>query len=420
MGFKNHHFEIIISCFLFSVFCPLSSLAVEGLEPVPEFELKPPEVKEESLKIGDPDSFYIFSVSPHIGKNELGKLTELKISWHPKINNSFDFNFLNIDDRYSIGCGAGIRGIGINSIVELEGEAKRYKIQEKWQNLYLINSSVALYKKNMLLKTLFSSYYEDKLLWDAGLLFGRTIAQQLFMGLGISVPKIAPFIKINWLLNNALSINILHRSKTVTRTLENVYMNQPYVMLNPDLELETFKSLSQIKFIFNNLTIGITHKEIENIIFWYQFGTHVEPINDKKLHEWEGSVNLKWQKIKSEMSFKYKHLKTSRLTPKCILNTFLPTILFINTLEIPLSQDIGIGFGSKYTLQRTVYSSIYAGYPARGPILFDYWLFSFSISKKIKNLRFWLKVNNLTNTKYEIIKGVDGPGTSIEGGFKIQ
>ncbi len=411
--------------------CPTSLGAVEGNEPVPELELPLPEL-EETLKIWQSDTFRCTSSKIHFpdfylglkfGESELGEGYNIKIGGCTGINNSFTAQFLEIEDRTSLGAGIEIRTIGTKSILEVDVKTDRYNVGTRHivplQALYLANSSLSFYQEANVFKLLTSACYESEALWDLGVLWGRKMWEPLFIGIGISAPIVAPFVQMNWKVNDLLSINLSHRSKKVTSPLESIYMNQPYVVLNPDLKHERWSSFSDIKFLLgDNVNIELSHKWIENTICWehrwWLPDSSVLPVNKDKLQEWKGKIDFELQKIKNEVSFEYKHLKHYSPYIPPLLHTFIPTISFINVLEVSLFHNISIGIESKYNRKKFVFSSWDWG------TMSDYWLFSLELSKKLRNWELWIKINNLTNTKYEIIKLVDGPGKCIQAGFNIE
>ncbi|MDI6840173.1 MAG: hypothetical protein QMD71_04895 [bacterium] len=434
MGYK--------SLLLISILFPISLNAVEENEPEPAIDLIPPEAKEETLKIWEIKRFPYLSIWSNFGKSEIGKISEVKLDMQPGINSSFNANFFKIEDKNSIGCGIGMRNItppchsdpeitsgeeSIKSIIEVETEAKRYKIGNTDARIYyLANSSSSFYIRENIFKILNSAYYEADLVWDAAFLLGRNPYENIFVGLGVSIPHIAPVIQLNWMVNDYFSINTSYRNKEVTRTLESIYMNQPYVILNPELKQERWNALGDIKFILgNNITLEITYKEIENGIYWTQgmFGSteSVKPVNGNKQHEWGGGVDLKWQKIKNTAYLTYIPFKKKYVIPfDFVCETFLPTISFINTFEIFFPYNIIIGLESKYTEKRyVILNKVKNLYMDIGPMA-NYWLFSPCLLKKIKYGEVFVRLNNLTNTKYEIIEGVYGHGRSIQAGFTLQ
>ncbi|MCK4307772.1 hypothetical protein KAW50_06075 [candidate division WOR-3 bacterium] len=422
---KNNIFSLSTLYFLLST----SLYAVEGNEPVPELELPVLEVKisEDSLQDREEVAQFLhfpqFSLGLEFGESELGEGYNIEIGGYTGINNSFAAQFLEVDDKSSFGAGTELRVIGRQSIVEIDAETRRYKIGDGyWENLYLANSSISLYLGENVFKILASSCYESETLWDIGVLWGKRFLEPLFMGVGISAPIVAPFVQMDWRVNDFFSINISHRSKTVTRPLENIYMNQLYVVQNPGLKHEHWNSLSEVEFLFGeNINIGFSHKLIENIIYWshpYHFHPRnieaIKPINGGKHCEWGGGISLGWQKIKNTTSLKFIPLKIHPNPPKCIFHTFLPTISFVNSLEISLPYEMGIKLESKYIEKKFYLAGMDVG------TMFDYWLFSFGFSKKLKNWELGVKINNLTNTKYQIIRWVEGPGRCIQAGFNIR
>ncbi len=434
---KNNIFLL----FAFYLLLSTSLYAVEGNDPIPKLELPLPEVFAETLKVEQLShqsnifallqkksslSFPNLFLGLKIGKNELGKDYNIKISGSTNFNNLLALQILEIEDKISIGVETELRTIGNKSILEINAKTKKYRIGEKyWKDLYLANSSISLYLGGNVFKILVSGCYELEPLWDIGVLWGRRFWEPLFIGVGVSAPIVTPFVQMNWRVNELLSINISHRSKKVTKSFESIYMNQPYVVQNSDLKHEQWNSFSTVKFLLgDNVTLELSHKWVENIIYWdHPFPMQARslfesiiPVNGKQQKKWEGGISLEWQKIKNVISFEYIPLEvySDSELPKCIILSYLPTVLFINTLEIPLPYDVEIGLESKYIEKNIYYRETSLG------TFSTYWLFSLGLSKRLKNWEVLFRINNLTNTEYQVIRGVEGPDRSIQAGFNIK
>ncbi|MBI4721390.1 MAG: hypothetical protein HY769_00015 [Candidatus Stahlbacteria bacterium] len=415
--------SILTNCCLFLT---TSLFAVEGNEPVPLLELPPPTVEEETLKITSPYKFPCLSLWIEGGKNELGKVYEVRLNGSPGINESFAMRGLKIEDKILYAGKGEKRFIGSRSITEIDARAGAYKISDSWNEFGIVNSAISLYLGENIFKLFGSGCYESEYIWDFGVLWGRSFGESVFAGVGISGPHyLTPMVQINWMPSRELSINISHRSKEVTNTFDSLYMYQPYVIQNSELEHERWNSLSTINFNFQNkVTMELTHKEIENIIYWNMFTPNVMPLNGGKHHKLGAKLELlllkiplkipleipqqaglqAGMKVKNIASVEYLFLRPLTLN----LYYFIPSVLFANTLSIFLPAQIEVGLENKYVKNEYFGSS-----------MSDYWLFSLKGAKKVNKIEFWGRINNLTNTKYEIIPGRDGPGTCFQIGVEL-
>jgi len=401
---------LVLGVFLLCLilFSPLNLNAVEGNEPIPELKLPPPEVKEEPLRIGRLIKFPTFSLFSYFGEDELGRGGKVKINYLPNPNSIFSVDYLKIGEKQSYGGSIGFRLISPINIVEWETEAKRYGIDGIWKNFTVSDFSIAIYGERNILKAKLAGYYEADLVWDGALYWGRNIYRHLFVGLGICSPQIAPYLEINWMVNKQFSISLSYRNKELTQTLESIYVNQPYVKVNPDLKPEYWKTLAQVEMIFGkSLVLGLTYKEIHDKIYFMQDNYEwVIPKNFKNHQEWGGNVFLKWWQIRGDFSFEYHPEQLS----------YIPEFSFCHSLKFILSYGIIPEIGSQYTGERSrfgwAYSAIWGD-----PILPAYHIFYVALTKVFNSSEFWIRANNITATEYEIIKGRDGPGVCLQIGL---
>ncbi|MDD5529340.1 MAG: hypothetical protein PHX21_04845 [bacterium] len=417
MEYKNRHSNNfnwwLIIIFLF----PLYLYAIEGNEPEAQLELVSPEIKQKELdttKIIMPKHLFETYINSKYGNTEYGREYGLALG-SKKINKSFELKAEKVEDKSLMGGNIGITNIGRNNLTELKTKAFAYSVENEWYKNCIFDLNEEICMGNNILKTSGSFLYENEVLCEEMVLLGRNLKKRIFIGAGISIPYSTPVIQINWNVNDKLVINSIYNSKKVTTTMENMYITQRNLIIDPDLNHERYSSTAEIKFLFgNNLNTGIKYSEIENKIDFIQIGDSLKPINIyNTIDKWDFNLNFVVLRFRDTISFEYMPTKS---------NYYLPKLFGKNILAISIPYDIQLNIESKYAGERMVYK--YTGertYHFSHPTytLPDYWIYNMVIAKEFKNITVWGKISNLTNTKYEILKEVDGYGTSVEAGIKV-
>jgi hypothetical protein len=406
--------------FVISLLFPVYLCAVEGKDPIPEIKLLRPELKEEEVEIAAVQKFPRYCIEAEFGEDELGEGYKIQLRGEPGINDALHGRFLKLDDKLSLGGGMEKRVISSWSLAEVDVRAGAYKIEDDWAERGMVHGAASLYWGENVVKMLASGSHESEFVWDAGILWGRSLWESVFVGLGISGPRyITPLVQINWPVNQSLLVTVSHRSKEVTGTLDSVYMNQPHVVQNPHLEHEQWNALSTVEFTFLDLlTVGITYKEIENAICWHPIGPgestgFVEPVNGGKLADLSGYIDIEWKGIENHVSYDHRPFCNNMF--RCQNSCYCSSPKLFTQTQISFSHDIRIGIGGNYVGERTIFH--WSRCPPR--VMQDYWLLSISFSKKLSNMDFWVGANNVINTDYEIVPGVWEQGCHLQAGINI-
>lgn len=404
-GGSGGFFYLLILSLLISF--PFPTYAVEGNNPKLRLDLIPPEVKAKDLdttKLPMPDLFGLFFTSKY-GYTDYGK--EYKLAFQKEgVNNSIGIGIIGIDDCLSYRCTAccvrkanvsanlGLRKIGKNTVLETEMKANEYKINQQNYNNYTANFGGTFFGSQNILKTEISVMYEDELLWDAMLMLARNPINDVFAGIGICMPYIAPAVQLNWNVNNKVTVNALYKHKEVTSTFEEMYLTQPYIEVNPNLKHETY-SIAMIKLIFGkNVEISGAYKYAVNAL---DFIHPTYPGNMEKTDKWESEIGFNLNRLENKTSFEYVP-SSKYYTPKLKVKNIL-AFLFPYGIEMKMENQ-------------------YIG--ERSTNLTDYFLYGLVIAKKFRHLDVWLKGSNLTNTKYYIVDYTEGYGPAFQAGIKFR
>lgn len=398
---------------LYSIFFlfPTVVYAIEGNEPSLELELLPPEVKfkefpEESLKIPEV-KIPSFSIYSQFGKGKFGEEYEVKITRN-NVNNALALQFIKIEDKINFDSKIEGRKIGRFNITEIGmefrgGSPRRCKIEaclgDDWHANATLDLNERIFIGENVLKILGSCLYESEFIGDYAILPGRKLRENLFTGIGISGPRLAPFIQINGFMDNFL-FSISHRSKKVTETFYNIYVKYPWGCYS-DVNDEYWNSVSAIRAEIQNMSVELNYKEIGDAIFWRVYGDFIEPVNRGEDYEFEARTKLQLWKFKITSFLKHRERESNEY-----LYSLFPGILLNNRLDISCPYDIKISLENEYGKEREPLS--------------DYSLFSITVAKRFGYLNLWCKVNNFTNTEYEIIKGIRGGKSCVQGGVEIR
>ncbi|MFA5031827.1 MAG: hypothetical protein WC614_02305 [bacterium] len=413
-------------CFMIIFLLPVCLYAIEGNEPEAQLELVSPEIKQKELdttKIIIPKHLFETYINFKYGNTEWGKEYGLNLG-SKKINKSFDLKAEKVEDKSLIGGNIRLNHIGSNNLTEFNTKAFAYSLNNEWYKNCIFDLNEKIFMGNNILKTSGSLLYENEALWDAIILFGRNIKEKIFIGVGISAPYILPAIQINWNVNCNLVINSSYNSKKATNTNEDIYILQPYSKVNPGLRNENYMSAIKIKFLFaNNVNTEFEYKQVENGIYFRQINDSLEPVNIGfyKLNKWNWDLSFIVSKFKEKVSLEYMPTKPDYYLPfpdfgreRIFAMYSIPEFSGKNFLAISIPYGIELGMESKYMGKRGMYYAYLVG-----DTLPEYWIHNMVIAKEFNNITIWGEISNLTNTKYEIIKGLDGYGTSVEAGIKI-
>ncbi|MDD2889972.1 MAG: hypothetical protein PHE49_04945 [bacterium] len=406
---------------------PVCLYAIEGNEPEAKLELISPEIKQKELdttKIVIPEHFFETYGEVKYGNTEYGKEYGLALG-SKKIDKFFELKAEKVEDKSLIGGNIERNHIGSNNLTEFKTKAFVYNLNNEWYKNCMFDLNEEVVRGKNIFKTSGSLLYEKEVLWDAMVLLGRNIKEKIFIGAGVCMPYIAPAIQINWNVNDKLVINSIYNSKKVTNTNEDIYILHPYIKVIPNLLHENYLSTAKIEFLFvNNVNTTIEYKQVENKIYFCQINDFLEPVNlnfYKKLNKWNWNLSFMASKFRDTVSCEYIPTKPDYYfsstpyfgRPKNFAIYSIPEFSGKNFLAISIPCGIELGIESKYMGKRDVY------YSCPDYISPDYWLHNMVIAKEFRNIKVWGKISNLTNTKYEIIKGIDGYGASIEAGIKL-
>lgn len=350
------------------------------------------------------------------GENMRGKGYIAKIALNMNINNYLESSVLHLDEKTSVGLNFGIRDLNENSTLDLHLSTKNYKIEDVWRSLFLADYSLSIYKANTLLKLMVKGYYESSTRIEATTLLGRKFFNRAFIESGISclsadrnIASFFPYLSANIKILSSVFLRILYTSKEITTPLEQIYMNQKYILQNPNLKMpkeKLFDACLRIPIVGDSIILGLRVKEVEN---WIQLSPNwgedfIVPLNIAQTrddHNFYFRLSKSIGRLGTNIEFDYyKYSKKVFYKPNFLLS--------FNFLT-PIFQGFNISTQGTLIGEREY---LYDLFPS-------FWLFSIGLLKEFKYLQTWLKVENIFNEKYEIIEGRNGTGISVCFGLNL-
>ncbi len=228
--------------------------------------------------------------------------------------------------------------------------------------------------------------------------------------------ELSPSIQVRYVMNGRFNLNFFYQPEYWAPSFAETYLDQEYPRLNPDLERQTMgRSLGAELMLridgLNSLDISLIRKRVKDFVFW-QSGTGdlLEPSNGEvELREMRGEIVSGFGILGNRLSLLRRRARDLEGFPV----PYQPDLELREKLELIPAGGWRFAAGGSYWGRRRYEKAVRQELPG-------YFTSFVEGEREIgRGVSLFLRVDNLGDDQYEVLKGHRHQGRIWSGGAKL-